>query len=139
METDLGIPIGKILARYHVTKRTFYYDLEIINIWLANNDFGTTEILNRVLFINTTKSAEIKKAIENCQYYFSTDERKILEFFYIALSNKPVNINTFQKLFDVSKNTIATDIRKLKESFEHDKILLYSKPIQGYFRLCYFS
>lgn len=132
VETDSGVPIDNILAHYHVTKRTFYYDLEVINKWLANNNFGTAKILNQLLFLITTKRDKIKKALEDCQYYFSMEERKVLEFFYIALSNKPVNINTFQKYFDVSKNTIASDIRELKESFEHDEISLCSTAKQGY-------
>lgn len=132
VDTDSGIPIDTILSRYNVTKRTFYYDLEVINTWLGDNNFGVAKISNQLLFLITTKRENIKKELEDCQYYYSMDERKVLEFFYIALHNKPLNINTFQKLFDVSKNTIASDIRELKESFEHEELSLFSTAKQGY-------
>lgn len=132
VNTDSGIPVDTILFRYSLTKRSFYYDLGVINKWLSDNNFGIAKILNKLLFIITTERESIKKELENCQYYHSMDERKALEFFYIALYNKPLNIYNFQKLFDVSKNTIASDIRELKESFKYEEIILFSKAKQGY-------
>lgn len=132
LETDSGISVDKIVFQYGITKRTFYYDFDTINEWLEEHKYGVIKVSNQLVFLISTKRDLIKKDLEHCSYYFSIDERKILEFFFIALSNQTININTFQRYFDISKNTVLADIRNLKESFDNDEISLFSTAKQGY-------
>lgn len=132
LDTDSGVSVDSLLARYSVTKRTFYYDLEVMNQWLEEKNYGVAKVSNHLLFLITNRRDEIKKELENCPYYYAADERAVFEFFYIALCDKSVNITVFQKLFDVSKNTIASDIRELKDLFEHEEISIFSTSKQGY-------
>lgn len=133
VENDSGVSIDGLLSKYSITKRTLYYDLEVINSWLKKSEFGETRISNQLLYLISNRKGEILVELENSDYYYSIEERRIIEFLYITLSHEPVNINTFQKLFGVSKNTVANDIRELKEILDLDKINLLSTAKQGYF------
>ena len=49
---------------------------------------------------------------KNGSYYYSVQERRILELLMILLSAEVVTIEKMQNLFDVSKNTILKDIKE---------------------------
>lgn len=129
--TGSSICVDNLLDNYSITRRTFYYDLDAINDWLEQQDFGIVKIKKQAIFLVTNKRKSIQQEVKNCNYYFSLEERKATEFFFIALSSEPLNINYFQKFFDVSKNTISTDIRNLKETFTNE-ITVLSTTKQGY-------
>lgn len=132
LATDSGVAVDSILSRYRITRRTFYYDVVEINKWMKENSYGSAKVSNHHLVFVSNKRDEMQKKLACCPYYYAALERKVFTFFYIALTSRAVKIDTLQKRFDVSKNTIATDIRELKRALTQTEISLFSTSRQGY-------
>lgn len=69
---------------------------------------------------------------KNGSYYYSVQERRILELLMILLSAEVVTIEKMQNLFDVSKNTILKDIKEWKKILGNQNISIASSIKFGY-------
>ena len=69
---------------------------------------------------------------KNGSYYYSVQERRILELLMILLSAEVVTIEKMQNLFDVSKNTILKDIKEWKKILGNQDISIASSIKSGY-------
>lgn len=132
VEKDAGIPIESILLHYNITERLLYYDIKEINTWLNNNLLGAIEIEDQYLFLISTKKEDIKIELEKRLYYFSNMERRVFELFMIALSYDALYLSTFQTYFKKCKSAIVSDIHKIKEYLENERISLLFQLRQGY-------
>ena len=125
--------MDRIIEKLNITKRTFYYDIELINDWLQSRGLGKLEIKSKVICVKSKKiemlEAEMRK---NGSYYYSVQERRILELLMILLSAEVVTIEKMQNLFDVSKNTILKDIKEWKKILGNQDISIASSIKFGY-------
>ena len=134
IENEKGVPLKETLERLSITKRTFYYDLEKIEEWLDENSFGRIEIRSQVIHVVSDRMEELRMEMaKNTDYFFSIEERRTMEILFIALSPGAVTIGKMQKLFCVSKNTILSDVRKLKEILGKEQMTLISTIQTGYY------
>lgn len=132
-ESENGKSIEDFLEELDITKRTFYYDLEKINEWLSFYKLGKTIIVEqKVTLIIFNKNEFDRKLSKTEGYYFSVEERRAMEFLYIALSFESVTIDKLREFFDVSKNTILTDIKEWKKDLVQWNISIFSSIKTGY-------
>ena len=133
LEQKNGYTVDRIIEKLNITKRTFYYDFELINDWLKSRELGRLEIQSKIICVKSKKieilEAEMRK---NGSYYYSVQERRILELLMILLSAEVVTIEKMQNLFDVSKNTILKDIKEWKKILGNQNISIASSIKFGY-------
>ena len=55
------ISVDAILDEYGISKRTLYYDLNKINDWLSEDNFGMANIEDKEIVIEITNLAGIEK------------------------------------------------------------------------------
>lgn len=129
------IPMDVILEQYGISKRTLYYDLNKINEWLREYDFGFVSILDKKIIIDVKNRAEIERQMhKGNEYYFSSEERRAIEFLFITLNCEKVIIDDLKNAFDVSRNTILSDLKAVKGEVEAEKELILRNTIkEGYF------
>lgn len=93
LEQKNGYTVDRIIEKLNITKRTFYYDFELINDWLKSRELGRLEIQSKIICVKSKKieilEAEMRK---NGSYYYSVQERRILELLMILLSAEVVTI-----------------------------------------------
>lgn len=129
------ISIDTILEQYEISKRTLYYDLNKINEWLGEHDFGYVSILDKKIIIDIKNNVEIERQMHKRKdYYYSSEERRAIEFLFITLNYKKVIIDDLKNAFDVSRNTILSDLKVVKTEVEAEKELMFCNTIkEGYF------
>ncbi len=132
-ENPEGTSVRQIISRLSITRRTFYYDVEQINEWLKSEGLGKLVIKSQIVTVDSDKTDELAKKIKkNESYFYSIEERRILELMFISLSPEIVTIEKMQNLFDVSKNTILTDIKEWKSILNKQDISIVSTIKVGY-------
>jgi mannitol operon transcriptional antiterminator len=71
--------------------------------------------------------------VSNSEYYeYSPNERRAWIFIFIIAQVHPQFLNDFIELFQVSRNTILEDIKKLKEEISEFQLQIVSERYQGY-------
>lgn len=133
LENPESSSIKQITEKLNITRRTFYYDVEQINDWLSSEGLGKLVIKSRMVTIDSDRRDELVNRIKrNESYFYSIEERRILELIFISLSTEVVTIEKMQKIFDVSKNTILTDIKEWKAALIGLDISIVSTIKVGY-------
>ena len=85
------ISVDAILNEYGISKRTLYYDLNKINDWLSEDNFGMASIEDKEIVIEITNLAGIEKQMhKGKEYYFSSEERRAIEFLFITLNSEKI-------------------------------------------------
>ena len=129
------ISVDAILDEYGISKRTLYYDLNKINDWLSEDNFGMANIEDKEIVIEITNLAGIEKQMHRGkEYYFSSEERRAIEFLFITLNSEKIVIDDLKNAFDVSRNTILSDLKSVKSEIEESGELKFCNSIkQGYY------
>ena len=129
------ISMESLMEETGVSKRALYYDLNKINVCLADSGVGPISLEDGECMIRDEERCVIESILESQVIHLaSRNQRMIVEALYIALNDEPMTIEMFRQEFDVSKNTIQTDLRLLKEEVvEHSIVLAYSNKDGYYF------
>jgi transcriptional antiterminator len=105
----------QFLDEFDIAKRTLYYDIDKINDWLAQGDWGSVEIRGHKLCLNVkNKTTVLRQLNKGSNYFFSVQERRAMQIIFITLSCENTSINRLMDYFLVSKNTILADIKEIK-------------------------
>ena len=120
-----------------VSRRTVYYDISKVNIWLGQAGLPTLEIVReKGLFVPY-------KDREKIQAYLDIDNRKQIYIFspmerckgivcYIVYSDEPVYLEQLTDCFEVSRNTIFSDLKVVTEQLEQYELEFDYQPRTGY-------
>ncbi|WP_250229089.1 BglG family transcription antiterminator [Anaeropeptidivorans aminofermentans] len=128
-----GIGLHKLALEFDITRRVLSYDIAKINEWLKHYNLGAVHIAEGKAFVGEGSKEEIiRKAEAFDGYIYSIEERRAIEYLYIALSAEPVKVEFLVDFFDVSYNTIIADIKELKAYLKENKIALTSSGKKGY-------
>lgn len=126
--------IEDLLNALGMTKRSFYYDIEKMNAWLKCYHLGNIRICGGYAVLDTPSKEALLELLETqTAYFFTAEERMALEIFYIALAHEVTTIEKLRRNFDVSKNTVLSDIRKQKEIVKKYHLEIRFTPQRGYF------
>lgn len=138
-ESKSYVEINEICEKFKISRRTFYYDLQKINFWLKKNNFSEVERIRGMGFIlkQETKDKLPQKMFNISKYEYEYTKKERLEYEIIAflMNTKGFYLNDLVKLLRVSRNTILSDIKKVKiklKVYELDLAFDYKK---GYFIL----
>lgn len=132
-ESEDGKLIDGLLSELGITKRTFYYDLERTNEWLAFYKLGEIRVQKQRICLDVKNDEKFEKMLaETGGYYFYGEERQAMEMIVLTLSPWPVTIDKLRQQFDVSKNTVQTDIRVWKSRLEEWDLKIGSTVKDGY-------
>ncbi|MEZ3433748.1 MAG: hypothetical protein K1W34_03810 [Lachnospiraceae bacterium] len=106
-----GLAIQDLMDGYDIARRTLYYDVKKIDDWLEEGHLGKIWISEQIVKAHITDYKKLEKRLGQRQnYFFSVAERHAMEIIYIALYHEAVTVQKMEDYFDVSRNTILTDI-----------------------------
>lgn len=134
LESAEKIYVTDIVTGLKGTKRSFYYDIEKLNAWLKYTGLGVIRASGGCCILDTPDRRRLSELLETqTSYFFSADERMMLELVYIALDVDTVSIEKLRQHFDVSKNTVLADIKRQKETLRAHGLDIKFTPQRGYY------
>lgn len=131
------ISLNDLAKALDVSRRTVYYDISKVNIWLEQAGMPTLEIVReKGLFLPYQERENIQLYLEAEDaeqiYIFSPAERCKGIICYIIYSNEPVYLEQLTDCFAVSRNTVFGDLKIVTEQLEQYELKLDYQPKQGY-------
>lgn len=132
------VTLNSIAQALNVSKRTIYYDIEKINLWLTEQHLPELEIIrDRGIYIPSSERNLIQNLLESGNseqvYYFSPEERVKCMICYIIYSPEAVYIEQLTECFDISRNTIFADLKIVTKQLEQYGLTLEYHPKKGYY------
>ncbi|MBU5454744.1 BglG family transcription antiterminator [Caproiciproducens sp. MSJ-32] len=127
-----------LAERFNVSKRMIRYDIDEINFFLKENNFKQIDkkpnsplkfIISEEEKIRLNKL--IKEFNEN-KYIFSNEERLNILIYEILSSNKECSYSDLMDKLRVSKTTISSDIRKVKEYLKNFNLKIVKISNKGF-------
>ncbi|CCO10850.2 hypothetical protein BN424_1408 [Carnobacterium maltaromaticum LMA28] len=122
--------------RSGLSRRMIYYYIEKLNELLLALDSSILEKQARgVLQLSSQQQRKIKEWLKNQKkqdFILTINERRVIVTVLILIENQKWQLNHFQELFLVSRNTILKDIQWVKEHFAVSEIQLKSTKAKGY-------
>ncbi len=120
-----------------VSRRTVYYDINKVNIWLEQAGLPALEVVReKGLFVPYRERESIQSCLETENdeqiYIFSPAERYKGIICYIIYSNEAVYLEQMTECFEVSRNTIFKDLKNVTEQLEQCELKLDYRPQTGY-------
>jgi mannitol operon transcriptional antiterminator len=124
-------PVGiEVLAdRFNISKRSVYYDLEMIERWASFSDFVLLRDSKEGVLI---KTAENEKPTFNIEIYLSPENRKKSILLQLFFNESFLTAQEISTLLGVSRNTIINDIRALRESVTAHGVEIEGVRSHGY-------
>lgn len=133
LDADREVTSAELLDKLGIAKRTFYYDVEKINDYLAQHKMGRLTISGSRIRSEISDLAALDRQLRrNSSYFFSVTERHAMEILFIALNSETVTISRLMDYFEVSKNTALADIKVIREELEASSLSLRSAIKVGY-------
>ena len=133
LDADREVTSAELLEKLGIAKRTFYYDVEKINDYLAQHGMGRLAISGARVRAEISDQAALDRQLRrNSSYFFSVTERRAMEILYISLNSETVTIGRLMDSFEVSKNTALADIKMIREELEAWSLSLRSAITVGY-------
>ena len=131
------ISINRIVETLNVSRRTVYYDIEKINIWLEQSKLPKLEVVHgKGLFLSHREREEIQALLKQDTkqpiYTFLPEERAKIIICYIIYSSEPIYLEQLMDCLDVSRNTIFTDLKEVSRLLDQYDLKLDYQPKQGY-------
>lgn len=128
-----GMAIKDLMDSYEIARRTLYYDVKKIDDWLMEGRLGSMKIQGQIVSVQITDDKRLEKKLRQRQsYFFSVTERHAMEIIFIALFHEAVTVQKLEDYFDVSRNTILTDIKEIRNKLEKNELALNTAVRSGY-------
>lgn len=129
-EESLEIPVTKALRLTNYTKKELLAEIQTINKIASYLDYPTIICTNRILIIPEIYREKYLdlyfKQKEEWQIY-QEEERQLMMILLTFLEDEFYSVFSFQEFFNVSKNTVLSDIKKVRERFSERIQLKYSR------------
>lgn len=130
------ITVQALAALLNVSRRTIYSDLEKVNDWLAEHHLAKIkQVRGQGLYIDEPTRKELIRNyfFTGMTYYeFSPAERKAWIFIHAAGADQACFLEDIRQLFQVSRNTILEDVKKLKEEVKAYQLSIHTERKTGY-------
>jgi mannitol operon transcriptional antiterminator len=130
------VSIGELTEKFHISRRTIYYDIGKINDWLVENNLpivkhvrSTGFILEEEAIINVPEKIG---TLKTWQYEYSTKERKAWLAIYLMARDIPLFLEDLMEKIRVSRNTTIEDLKGLKIEFSRFDLTLEFERKSGY-------
>jgi transcriptional antiterminator/mannitol/fructose-specific phosphotransferase system IIA component (Ntr-type) len=131
------ITVNQLAQELGVSRRTAYYDVCKVNLWLEQARLPTIEgVRERGLFLSHSQREYIRTLLkgENAQqvYIFSPEERVKLIICCIIYESHPVHIEHLIDCCEVSRNTIFNDLKEVERTLGQYELSLTYQAKSGY-------
>lgn len=131
------ISLNALAEALHVSRRTVYYDIEKVNLWLEQAKLPPLEIVREKGIFLSHKEREaiqllLEQDTEQQVYIFSPDERAKIIICYIIYAPERIYLEQLTECFSVSRNTIFTDLKSVNTLLGQYDLSLDYHPKQGY-------
>lgn len=127
-----GIPLEELIQKLGVSMRTGYYDIQAINSYLAAQAAGALDLASRRISTAHVDWSKVDAALGSLSCYLSARERQALILLQVSASSRRITISSLIEDLIVSRNTIISDIREIKQRMEPFGISLTSAQQTGY-------
>lgn len=131
------VSVNAIAKALQVSRRTVYYDIDKINLWLEQAGLSHLEIVReKGLYLSQQEREKIQTMLESDGedqvYIFSPEERIKIIICYVIYAQKAVYMEQFTDCFAVSRNTIFADLKEVTKKLKKYDLKLDYQPKQGY-------
>lgn len=131
------ITLNNLAKALDVSRRTVYYDISKINIWLEQAGIPVLEIVReKGLFIPYKERKTIQDYLDTDNgeqvYIFSPAERYKGIICCVIYSEESVYLEQLTEYFEVSRNTVFKDLKTVIKQLEQYELELDYQPKTGY-------
>lgn len=131
------VSVNAIAKALQVSRRTVYYDIDKINLWLEQAGLSHLEIVReKGLYLSQQEREKIQTMLESDSedqvYIFSPEERIKIIICYVIYAQKAIYMEQFTDCFAVSRNTIFADLKEVTKKLKKYDLKLDYHPKQGY-------
>lgn len=131
------VSVNAIAKALQVSRRTVYYDIDKINLWLEQAGLSHLEIVReKGLYLSQQEREKIQTMLESDSedqvYIFSPEERIKIIICYVIYAQKAIYMEQFADCFAVSRNTIFADLKEVTKKLKKYDLKLDYQPKQGY-------
>lgn len=140
--STVKISSKEIMEKYRLTRNQLDYALKKINDYLEENSYRKIIRSRNGGFVVDTKVVDDFSGIMNSESQLQADENSFLDedhrllvILLLIFSADYLSLYHFSESLEVSKNTIVSDIKKLKKQLSRHKLTIdYSRKGGYYFR-----
>lgn len=129
--------VQELCNEFSISRRSFYYDLNKINDWLKAHDIDEIIVERKKgVFITHHDKDKIISLMDDASsgfYVFSPTERLKVIICSILNRSKPLFIEDFMELTQVSRNTIINDMKAVIKALEEYNLELKYENKTGYY------
>lgn len=127
--------LERILEVTNLDKEKFYRMLEEFNQKLEKQSLKKLEYKNGLLAIpdKVENFEETRYSINQKTFILTEVERQSLIYLLIFINKTPLSISLFQTYLQVSKNTILSDLKKLREELMSENIQVEYSRKKGFY------
>ncbi|WP_282675909.1 transcription antiterminator [Lactococcus cremoris] len=127
--------LERILEVTNLDKEKFYRMLEEFNQKLEKQSLKKLEYKNGLLAIpdKVENFEETRYSINQKTFILTEVERRSLIYLLIFINKTPLSISLFQTYLQVSKNTILSDLKKLREELMSENIQVEYSRKKGFY------
>ena len=129
------IPFESLSEIYEVSERTIRNDIEQINYFLQNNNFGYVFIDNKFLKINFTDKEKLQASLNDFNAYdykFSKEERSLISILIMLGSKDYITVEKLSNKLLTSRATIINDLKIIKKIAKDNNMKVISTRHKGY-------
>ena len=137
MSSNGGIKIHDLTEKMKISRRSVYYDIDLINQWLKSNNLN--ELLSSrkngfsVVEDDYPKLLKLLPVINDYDYELSVEERVGLIIVYIGCTNIKVGIEKISSMTKVARTTTLRDLKGCSDFLSYFNIALEYDRSSGYF------
>jgi len=135
LSADGSISVEDALKAVDYSQRTLFYNLEKVNAYFAEIDVQPVVRQKGMLIWDVSQADHVRSCLTEQAagiYALSKTERKAIILVRVATSHQPVTVELLSSLFDISRNTILSEIKELRQELAQIGIELDSAGRAGY-------
>ncbi|MBM7600012.1 mannitol operon transcriptional antiterminator [Virgibacillus halotolerans] len=136
IQQDSYISVQALAKTLNVSRRTIYNDLDKIQYWLKVHQLTEIkQVRGQGLYMDEKTKRKILKdypTMGNTYYEYSPAERRAWIFIHIAGEGGAYFLEDIRALFQVSRNTVLDDMKKLREQVKGFQLEIGSDLKDGY-------
>lgn len=131
---ETKVKISELAARFHVSTRTIYNDIDKLNELLETVEAAEIMIEKGHIQYECETPVDIEKILFKNNDFISSNQRirKIRMLESVLLLPDNFSSDTLLKQTLVSRNTLLNDLRAVRKELENNEIFLETIPFRGY-------
>ena len=130
------VSVEELIEKFHISRRTIYYDIEKINDWLKENNLPAVKHVRSAGFMleeeAINKVPDKLSFLKTDHYEYSAKERKAWLAICLMTRDTPLFLEDLIEIFQVSRNTMLDDLKGLKTELKRFDLTLEAKRKHGY-------